>query len=74
MDFLGLIFELIFLGIGIFLYLYSRGKVKVTTHTSDSDAEEFLKKNGSWIRILSLLLMAIMSLEIILHLRDLLAA
>ncbi|MFK7806348.1 MAG: hypothetical protein AB8F74_00980 [Saprospiraceae bacterium] len=74
MDYLGLIFELVFLGIGIFLYLYSRGKVKVTTHTSDSDAEDFRKKNGRWIRILSLLLMAVMSLEIFLHIRDLLSA
>jgi len=71
MDFLGLIFEFAFLGIGIFLYLYSRGKVNVTTHTSDAKAASFREKNGRWLRILSLLLMAIMSLEIVLHLRDL---
>ena len=74
MDFLGLIFELIFLGVGIFLYLYSRGKVNVTTHTSDAKAKAFREKNGRWLRILSLLLVAIMSIEIFLHLRDLLSS
>lgn len=73
MDFLGLVFELIFLGVGVFLYLYSRGKISVTTHTSDEKAEAFRQKNSRWLRILSLLLMAIMSLEIVLHLRDLIA-
>ncbi len=71
MDFLGLVFEFVFLGIGVFLYLYSKGKVNVTTHTSDAKAEAFRQKNGRWLRILSLLLMAIMSVEIVLHLRDL---
>ncbi|MFT4666310.1 MAG: hypothetical protein ACI8YQ_004537 [Polaribacter sp.] len=72
MDFLGLIFEFVFLGMGVFLYLYSKGKVNVTTHTSDAKAEAFRQKNSRWLRILSLLLVAIMSIEIVLHLRDLL--
>jgi ABC-type nickel/cobalt efflux system permease component RcnA len=71
MDFLGLIFECIFFSIGLYLYLYSRGKVNITTHTSNADAEAFRQKNSRWLRILSLLLMAVMSLEIVLHLRDL---
>ena len=71
MDILGLIFECIFLGIGFFLYLYSRGRIKITTHTSDAKAEAFRQKNAGWLRIMSLLLMAIMSLEIVLHIRDL---
>jgi hypothetical protein len=71
MDFLGLIFECIFFGLGLFLYLYSKGKVKITTHGSDAKAEAFRQKNSRWLRILSLLLMAVMSFEIVLHLRDL---
>jgi hypothetical protein len=71
MEFLGLFFECIFFGIGLYLYLYSRGKIKISTHTSDAKAEAFRQKNSRWLRILSLLLMAVMSLEIVLHLRDL---
>ncbi len=71
MDLLGLVFECIFLAIGVYLYLFARGKVRIVTHSSDDKAEAFRKKNGGWLRILALFLIAVMSLEIVLHLRDL---
>jgi hypothetical protein len=66
MEYIGLLFEIAFLLLGIFVYRLSTGKMKV----SDAQRpmmERFIKENGSIMRILSLALMAIMSLEIALH-------
>jgi hypothetical protein len=66
MEYIGLLFEIAFLLLSIFVYRLSTGKMKV----SDAQRpmmERFIKENGRIMRILSLALMAIMSLEITLH-------
>lgn len=73
MDYLGLILEFIFLGIGIYFYLFSIGKIKSKNPESQKKAEDFRKGNRGWLRILSLALIALMTLEIILHIQSLIA-
>ena len=68
MEYLGLLFEFLFLGIGIYLYLFSRGFFKVKDPALQEKAEEFRKKNGTILRLLGLALAAIMLMNIILHL------
>ena len=66
MEYIGLLFEIAFLLLGIFVYRLSTGKMKV----SDAQRpmmERFIKENGNIMRILSLALMAIMSIELALH-------
>jgi len=72
MDYLGLIFEIVFLGAGIYLYLFSRGIVTPKEKEVKASAEKFRKANAGWMRIASLLLIAIMSVNIIVHVMDIL--
>jgi hypothetical protein len=66
MEFIGLLFEILFLLLGIFVYRLSTGKMKV--HEMQRPAmERFIKENGSIMRILSLALIAIMTVEVLLH-------
>lgn len=73
MEYLGLILEFIFLGIGIYFYLFSIGKIKSKDPKAQQKAEAFRKSNYRWLRLLSLALMALMSLEIILHIQSLIS-
>ena len=66
MECIGLLFEILFLLLGIFVYRLSTGKMKV--HEMQRPAmERFIKENGSIMRILSLALIAIMTVEVLLH-------
>ena len=71
MDILGLIFEFLILGIGIYCYLFVTGRIRFKDPESAKKAEAFRQSNKLWLRLLSLALIAIMSLEIILHIRQL---
>ena len=71
MEYTGLIFELIFLAAGIYLYLFAIGKVSTTNPEKKKQSEEFREKNGGWLRILSLALVAIMLVNIVLHIKEL---
>jgi len=64
-DYLGLIFELLFLLAGIYIYLLARGAIKGGIQT------EFVKQNRNILRVLSIALIAIMSINVILHLSQL---
>ena len=64
--YLGLIFELLFLLAGIYLYLFSRGLIETKQGAS------FLNENKNLIRYGSLALIAIMVINISLHIRDIL--
>ncbi len=69
MDIFGLLFEFLFLAMGVYLYFFAIGKV------SGKDAEQsarFRKVNGWWLRLLSLALIAVMVVNIVLHIKDLL--
>ncbi len=66
MEFIGLLFEILFLLLGVFVYRLSAGKMKV--HEMQRPAmERFIKENGSIMRLLSLALIAIMTVEVLLH-------
>lgn len=73
MEYAGLILEFIFLGIGIYFYLFSIGKIKSKDPKAQKKAESFRRSNYRWLRILSLALIALMSLEIILHVQSLIS-
>ena len=69
MDIFGLLFEFLFLAMGVYLYFFAIGKV------SGKDAEQsarFRKVNWWWLRLLSLALIAVMVVNIVLHIKDLL--
>jgi hypothetical protein len=67
MEYIGLLFEILFLLLGIFVYRLSTGKLKVSDAQRPA-MERFIKENGKIMRILALALMAIMMIEIGLHL------
>jgi hypothetical protein len=66
-EYIGLVFEIIFLMLGIWVYRFSTGKIKFHA-TQQPLIERFRLENKGWMRITSLLLTAIMSVEIALHL------
>lgn len=70
MEYLGLLFEVIFLGLGIYVYLFSRGFIKPKTVEAEKATESFRGKKGRWVRLLALALIAVMAIEIILNLKD----
>jgi hypothetical protein len=67
MEYIGLVFEIIFLMLGIWVYRFSMGKIKFHS-TQQPLIERFRLDNKGWMRFTSLLLTAIMSVEVGLHL------
>jgi hypothetical protein len=67
MEYIGLVFETIFLLLGIWVYRFSTGKIKFHS-TQQPLIERFRLENKGWMRLTSMLLTAIMSVEIVLHL------
>lgn len=63
-DLLALTLELIFLGLGVYLYLFVSGLIKGIGFKNDAAAEKFRTDNGRWLRPLSMLLAAIMIINI----------
>ncbi len=70
MDILGLIFEILFLGLGIYIYLFVRGFVSYKDPEKKAKADDFRKENGWWLRLMAIALMAVMTINIILHIQD----
>lgn len=60
MKWIGLLLELLLLGVGVYVYLFSRGVVKLGKGEMGAKAEQFRKENTTWLRILALALTAIM--------------
>ena len=71
MEYLGLIFEVVFLGLGVYLYLFAIGKLTSKNPEIQKKAEAFRQKNKTWMRISGLLIMALMSVNIYLHIVEL---
>ena len=67
MEFVGLFFEFLFLAFGGYVYLFSIGKMKVKDANKQAKAEAFRKENASWMRIASIALIAIMLVNIYIH-------
>ena len=74
MNYLGLLFEIIFFAIGIYLYLFARGLVRTGNPELQKKAEAFRQDNAWWMRLLGLAIAAIMGANIFLHIREILAA
>jgi len=71
MEYIGLIIEIIMLLGGVYLYLFSTGRIKSGNPQAQERGEKFRRENKSWLRILSLALVAIMLVNVVLHIRDL---
>jgi len=72
MEYLGLFVELIFILGGIYLYLFSTGRIKGKNTKVNEKSETFRKENGGWLKILSLALVAIMTVNFVIHLMQIL--
>lgn len=74
MEFVGLLFELVLLGIGLYLYLFALGKISSRGQDPEfrKRAEAFRNRNGWWLRLAGLALMAISLVNLALHLSQLL--
>ena len=73
MEYLGLLTEILLLGLGIYVYLFAIGRLHFKDEATNARAETFRKSNSRWMRIGALLLMAIMVVNIFLHLSQLMA-
>ncbi len=70
MSYLGLVFEIIILIGAVYGYLFSIGRFSSKDPEIRKKAEAFRKSNGWWLRIGCLLVIALMAVEIYLHIRD----
>lgn len=73
MEYIGLIVEILFLIFGVYIYLFAIGKAKARDPESQKKAEAFRKANSWWLRMASLALIAIMLINIIVHVQQLLS-
>ncbi|MEO1516327.1 MAG: hypothetical protein AAFV95_14990 [Bacteroidota bacterium] len=71
MDILGLALEVIFLVAGVYIYLFSKGKFSSKDPKVRDKAEQFRTQNQWWLRLLSLAMIAVMTVNIGLHLMQL---
>ena len=67
MEYFGLFIELLFLAMGVYIYLFSIGRLRSGDEQAQQRAEAFRRRNADWMRILSLLLIALMVVNIYLH-------
>jgi len=74
MEYLGLAIEFIFLAFGIGVYLFAKGWFTPTDLLKAKRAKEVRENNGGWMRIIGLLLTAVMLINIILHLQQIIRA
>lgn len=73
MDYIGLLFEILFFITGIYLYLFARGIVRTGNPELQKKAETFRSSNAWWLRLLGLAIAAIMGVNIYLHLAQMFA-
>ena len=71
MEYLGLVLEFIFLAFGLGVYLFAKGWFTPKDILKAKNANEIRKNNGNWMRIVGLALAAIMTVNIIIHLQQL---
>ncbi|THH41273.1 hypothetical protein [Neolewinella litorea] len=67
----GLLIELLLLAVGVYLYLFARGLISFGSPESRARAEAFRADNATWMRLLGLALAALMLVNVVLHVRDL---
>jgi hypothetical protein len=71
MHFLSLFLEIVILAFAVYVYLFATGKLNVKDPEKQKKVEEYRKDNGTWMRYLSLALIALMSVEIFLNVKSL---
>ena len=67
MDILGLVVELLLLALGIYLYLFSLGKIRFGDEQNRERSETFRKQNAGWMRLAGLALAAVMLVNVVVH-------
>lgn len=65
-----LIIEILLFGLGLYLYLYALGKVRAKDPAVQKKMDDFRTQNKGWMRYGGLALMAIMLVNIVLHVGD----
>lgn len=73
MEYLGLFVEILLLLAGVYLYLFAIGRLKFKDEATRKKAEQFRTQNSTWLRLGALALMAIMAVNIFVHLSQLMA-
>ncbi|MDX1666379.1 MAG: hypothetical protein R3350_04095 [Saprospiraceae bacterium] len=71
MEYLGLIVEFFFLLLGVYLYLFAIGKLTAGGEDTKVKAERFRQQNSWWLRLGALAIIAIMLINIAVHVMDL---
>lgn len=65
--------EFIFLSIGVYIYLFAIGRMKTNDPGARQRAEAFRQRNGWWLRLAALALVAITLVNIVLHIMQMMA-
>lgn len=73
MEQLGLIFEILLLALGVYLYLFAKGFIKTKDSEHKDKVEDFRLANAGWMRLLGLTLTAVMLMNIIVHIQQLMS-
>lgn len=73
MEYVGLFVEILLLLAGVYLYLFAIGRLKFKDEATRRKAEQFRSQNSTWLRMGALALMAIMVVNIFVHLSQLMA-
>lgn len=73
MEYLGLLVEIMLLLAGVYLYLFAIGRLKFKDEATRKKAEQFRSQNGTWLRLAALAMVAIMVVNIIAHIGQLMA-
>jgi hypothetical protein len=73
MEYVGLLVEFLLLLTGVYLYLFAIGRLKFKDEATRQKAEQFRAQNATWLRFGALALMAIMLVNIIAHIGQLMA-
>ncbi len=71
MEYLGLLFELLFLVLGVYLLLFSFGYLRTQDPEAKARAEAFRARNKWWLGIAAALLILLMTANLVLHLMQL---
>lgn len=72
MQIASLVIEILLFALGLYLYLYAIGRVRARDPEVQKKMDGFRSGNQWWMRYGGLALMAIMLINIILHLREML--
>lgn len=73
MNILGIIVEILLLALGVYVYLFSRGLIQLKDPEREERAQAFRHENGRILRLMSLALAAVMLINLLLRLQQVLS-